>query len=122
MSMSISSYQQLLQIAIVHKLVSRELESYRGHVSNKLELVNVQDTYYLRNTKGDLIKIDKECNILSKGMRNIFETVLFYIEHHDDPYAIFFISSYDNRKHDIHNINSMLLNILYQTRPTIQSE
>ena len=59
--MSTSSYQQLLQIAIVHKLVSRELESYRGHVSNKLELVNVQDTYYLRNTKGDLIKIDKEC-------------------------------------------------------------
>lgn len=105
------TYQELLKIPTVHDLISREINAYTGHPSGKRELVNVSDTYYLRDAKENLTKIQQDTNI-SGRMAVIFDTFEYYTEHSEDPYALFFRPL---RAQPF--ICPTLLNSFYHTRP-----
>ena len=111
-----SLHQVLLKIPIVFDLCSRALKgSESQHHSNKREIVNVSGTYYIRDSKDNLTKIQPGAKGLDNHMNVIFTTFKYYIDHVDDPYAIIF---------HIHPrfICRHLLGILYHMRPSVEGE
>jgi len=72
------NYQQILRLTYVFNLVKQSVNSSSSHSSNHIEIVKLEDTFYIKDAKKNLYLISNEMRRNFNNIENIFYLTFYF--------------------------------------------
>ena len=88
-------YQTALTIPYIYELVSCVLYGFQGHPSNRMELLNLENIFYFKQSNGDLLYINSNTK-LDSSITEILNTGILFEENDGDPLLFYKQSTLHN--------------------------
>ena len=72
------NYQEVLLIPSVYSLINAHFENFNpNNPSNKLKLLNIDNKFYLKDSKENLHFVQRDMKNLDSSFRGLFETCIY---------------------------------------------
>ena len=79
------NYQQILRLTYVFNLVNQLINSPNSNPSNHIEIVKLENTFYIKDAKQNLYLISNEMRRNSNNIENILNTCIHFEKYKTKP-------------------------------------
>ena len=90
------NYQQVLAITYVFNLMNQLINSPNQHISNNREIIKLENTFYIQDSKKNLYIIQDYMNRSGNDIKILLDTFILFEENKLKPMDIYFKLRHDN--------------------------
>jgi len=83
------NYQQILEISYVFNLMNQLINSPNSHPSNNREIIKLQDTFYIQDSKKNLYLIQDNMHRSDDKIKVLLDTFVLFEENKLNPMDIY---------------------------------